>query len=194
MKKEQVLHEIEDCLIRYDFRGLELNIDKLIDVSSEIDACVVLSQLLLKKYTTYSADATAKLMETIIRKKPNLALLEFPSNYFFRLSIICGSMDLYECYIEEAIEPYLKGKDEDEISNCYFELYEIANEIDDTLFAKEVPCVKGMDFNGAFAPYEGNSDVVLINREDYEIMNNVVEKYNAIIGRRNIISDLNKKM
>jgi len=34
--------------------------------------------------------------------------------------------------------------------------------------------------------------VVLINREDYEIMDDVVEKYNAIIGRRDILRDLNK--
>ncbi|MEI6627540.1 MAG: UDP-N-acetylmuramate dehydrogenase, partial [bacterium] len=44
----------------------------------------------------------AKMMEIIIRKRPNLAMLQFPENYLFRVAVLRGSTDLYECYIEEA--------------------------------------------------------------------------------------------
>jgi hypothetical protein len=33
----------------------------------------------------------------------------------------------------------------------------------------------------------------LIHQEDYEIIDDIIEKYNTIIGRRDILNDLNKR-
>lgn len=132
----------------------------------------------------------AGLMQMIIHENPNLALLKFPENHFYRLAVIKGSIDLYECYIDEAIIPFLKDKDEDAASECYMKLVCAAKKLNDHFFLQYVPYIKGMDFNGAFAAYEKDPEISLIHHQDYETLNDVVEKYNAIIGRRDIIKDL----
>lgn len=50
-----------------------------------------------------------------------------------------------------------------------------------------------MDFNGVFARYEKDNSIALIHQEDFEIMDDVVEKYNSIVGRRDILADLEKR-
>jgi len=135
----------------------------------------------------------AGLMQMILQDNPNLAQLKFPENYFFRLAVLKGSMDLYECFIEEAVEPFLKGKDEDEQAEYYLELFLVASNLNDHFFPQYVPCVKGMDFNGAFGVDENNPAVSLIHTEDYEILDDVVEKYNTIIGRRDILKNLEER-
>ena len=121
-------------------------------------------------------------------------MLKFPENDMFRAAILRGSVDLYECYIEEAIVPFVKGKSDNKTVECYMELLTVAERLTEDFFPKYVRCVKGMDFNGAYAQSKENPNAVLINRENYEIMDDVVEKYNAIIGRRDILKDLNKRM
>jgi len=110
MKKEEILAEIDDCMLRCDANGLAKNVDELLKVSKQEEACFELAARLFARYTTYKADSTAKLMEVIIRQKPRLAMLNFPNNDMFRTAILRGSTDLYECYIEEAILPFVKGK------------------------------------------------------------------------------------
>ena len=149
---------------------------------------------LFARYITHKADSTAKLMEVIIRQKPRLSMFKFPANDMFRAAIARGSVDLYECYIEEAIEPHLQGKTEDKQTDCYLELFNTAEDLTLELFSQYQRCVKGTDFNGAFARYEKNENVALIHQEDFQIMDDVVENFNAIIGRRDILKDLNKRM
>ena len=194
MNKTEILTELKDCIERCDTIGLENNVGELLEVTNKEESSHFLSVMLFETYTTFKADSTAKLLEVIIRKQPELAMQNFPANAFFKLAVIRGSMDLYECYIEEAIEPFLHNKTEDKIIDCYGELYSIADDFTEEFFPKYVRCVKGVDFNGAIAPYEKNEDILLINKENYEVMNDVVEKYNTILGRRDILNDLNKRM
>jgi len=193
MEKEQILKKVDECMKRCDAEGLANSVAELLRVTNEEDASEELSKLLSKRYTTFKADSTAKMMEIIIRKRPNLAMLKFPGNYLFRVAIIHGSIDLYECYIEEAIEPFLKEKTEDEIFECYLDLFSLTEKLTEALSSQYVYCIKGMDFNSAFARYEKNDNVLLINQDDYIILEDVVEKYNTILGRRNIIKDLEKR-
>lgn len=193
MNKEQVLIKIEDCMVRCDANGLEKNVDELLKLTDDEEACLELSKRLFQRYTTFKANSTAKLMEIIIRKNPKMAMIKFPENYLFRLGVIRGSMDLHECYIEEVVEPYLVGKNEDEITECYLDLYSVAEKLTEAFFPKYTRCVKGMDFNGAFSRYEKDNSIALIHQEDFEIMDDVVEKYNTIVGRRDILIDLEKR-
>ncbi len=194
MKTEKILLEIEDCLDRCDEKGLAKKVEELVIATNEEESCKELSIRLYNYYTTFKADATAKALEVIIRQRPSLAMLKFPENYLFRVALMRGSMELYQCYMDEAIKPFLKGKKKDKTDFCYMDLYNIADKLTETFFNKTMRCVKGMDFNGAFGRLEENSNVFLINREDYEIMNDVVERYNTILGRRDILKDLNKRM
>lgn len=193
MKKEEILEEIDDCMLRCDAKGLAKNVDELLKVSKQEEACYDLATRLFARYNTYKADSTAKLMEVIIRQKPRLAMLKFPENDMFRAAILRGSVDLFECYIEEAIEPFLKEKSRSKADDCYMELLTVAEQLTEDFFPKYVRCVKGMDFNGAYARSEENPNAVLINHEDFEVMDDVVEKYNTILGRRDIIKVLTEK-
>ena len=193
MNKAEVLLKIEDCMVRCDASGLGKNVEELLKLTNDEDACMELSKRLFNRYNTFKADSTAKLMEIIIRKNPKMAMIKFPENYLFRLCVIRGSMDLYECYIEEVVEPFLVGKTEDEITECYLDLYSVAEKLTESFFPHYVRCVKGMDFNGAFSRYEKDNSIALIHQEDFEIMDDVVEKYNTILGRRDILIDLEKR-
>lgn len=193
--KDEILSEIEECMVRCDTGELVMNVERLLTVTDEEDASKELGVLLYKRYTTYKEESTAALMATIISVNPNLALLKFPENFLFRIAMLRGSVALYECYIEEAIEPYLEGKSEDDTQDCYSELYTTAELLTETFFPKYVKCIKGMDFNSAFLPDDDdNGNLLFINKEDFELMDEVVEKYNTIVGRRDIVKDLSDRM
>jgi len=193
MKKEELFKKLNDCYNCGDQAGIVEHIKNYQNFVSEENASKDLAEYIYTEFTTYKADAMAGIMQLVIESNPNLALIKFPENYLFRLVVIKGAMDLYNCFIEEAIEPFLKGKDEDEQSDYYMELYSVATNLNDAFFPKYTPCVKGADFNGVFSVSEQNPNVSLINTQDFEIMNDVVEKYNTIIGRRDIIKDLEDK-
>lgn len=194
MTKKELFQELDDCYDYGDKNGMLENIKNYQKSVTEEDASRDLAEYFFLKYTTYKADAMAGIMQMILQDNPNLALLNFPENYFFRLAVIKGSMDLYDCFMEVAIEPFLEGKDEDEKGDYYVELYSVASNLNDKFLPEYVPCVKGMDFNGIFGVYENNPSISLINTEDYETINDVVEKYNTIIGRRDIVKNLEEIM
>lgn len=191
---QAILEEIERCMSECDLQGLQINVTELLQDTSEFEASKELSMLLYKRYTTFNEESIAKLMEVIIQTNPQLALVSFPENFLFRVAVLRGSMELYQCYMEEAIDPYLLDKNEDEVFDCYSDLYSIADRLTEAFFPKYEKCIKGLEFNGAFGEYEGNASVVLINREDYQVMDEVVERYNTIVGRRDIVKDLGEKM
>lgn len=193
MSKQELFQEFDDCFDYADKKGMLENIKNYQKSVSEEEASRDLAEYIFFKYTTFKADAMAGFMQMMIQDNPNLALLKFPENYFFRLAVIKGSMDLYDCFIEEAIEPFLKGKNEEEKGDYYLELYNVATKLNDKFFPQYVRCEKGMDFNGIFGVYEKDSAISLIHTEDFEIMDDVVEKFNTIIGRRDIIADLEKR-
>jgi hypothetical protein len=131
----------------------------------------------------------AGLLQAIINKKPEVALVNFPENALFKLSCITGSLDLYDCFMEVGIEPFLKSKDEDFIFDYATELSLVAHEINDNFFPQYVKCIKGIDFNGAFKT-DTNNKHLSINLDDYETLEDVMEKYNTIIGRRDILEKI----
>jgi len=193
MKVENLFKEMLKGLDRGDFNSIAEKIDELLTVLSDYEASKHLSAMILKEYTTYKSGYLASLMSTIIQRRPELAQVNHPENFLFKLCIVTGSKELYECYIDEAVIPFLQEKDDDEKSEYYMDLLGIAIQYTDLFFPKYAQCIKGEDYNGAFSTSETNPNAVLINREDYETMEDVVEKYNQIVGRRNIIEDLEKR-
>jgi hypothetical protein len=190
MNKEELFENLDECYGYGDKKGLLQNIEEYQKNVSEEEASRDFAEYIYLRYTIYKADALAGLLQMMIRSNPNLAFLKFPENFLYRLVIIKGSVDLYECFMQEVIEPYLKDKDEDDQLDYYMDLYTTAIQINDHFFPTYAQCIKGEDFNGAFGTYEENAAVSLIHTEDFKTMDDVVEKYNTIIGRRDIIKDL----
>jgi len=193
MEKQEILEAIDQCISVCDAKGITKNVDLLIDNVKEEEASKLLSILIFNQYSRYKADALAKVMEIIIRHRPNLALLKHPENFFFRLVIITGSKDLYDCYIEESVEPYISKLDDDGKSEYVYDLYIIAQGLTDKFFENYKECVKGIDYNGAFGRYEMNDNLALINQEDYETLGIITENFNTIVGRRDILKMLISK-
>lgn len=190
MTKKKILTEIEECYRNGDLDGVNENLDLLLEEVSYEDASQALSLLIYNKYRANRGDSLAKLLEIIIRKQPNLALLKHPNNYLYRVVLLRGSIDLYECYLEEAVHPFLSKVDVAQHKSYYMDLQNVAAGVTGSLFLQFQKCIKGRDYNSAFATSEEDENVVLINREDYEMMDDVVEKYNAILGGRDIVKDL----
>lgn len=193
MRAQKLMKEIIECLDYRDFKSIDNKIDELSGMMPDIELSKLFSEFIYSEYTTFRAGYLAALLETIIKKKPELAQVNHPENFLFKLCIVTGSKDLYECFIEEAAEPFLKKKKKDDKDEYYIDLYATAIKLTDFFFPGYTKTIKGMDYNGAFSTMENNANICLINREDYEIMENVVENYNRIIGRRDIVSDLEKR-
>lgn len=193
MNNERVLDGLNECIQNLDLIGINENLDLLLKDTSDEDACIQLAQLIGNNYNQFKSDGLAKVLEIIIRKRINLALINHPFNFLFQTTVSTGSFEMYECYIEEAVIPFLSNVLIDEHELHYMELLNTAQELTNKLFDDNKKCIKGRHYNGAFSKYEKNGNVVLINEQDYIIMANVVEKYNTIIGRRDIINDLNTR-
>ncbi|HCM34661.1 hypothetical protein [Chryseobacterium sp.] len=188
-----ITQKIEKCFYDAQISELPMLIETLISEYGIEKASEKYAELLLKKFTHFSADTCAKLMEIAIHTDMRIALAKFPVNPLFRLAVFKGSVDLYECYLEEFIQPLLaRNTDEEKNFDIYLDLHTIAIQIAEDCHNNYHRVIKGMDYNGAFKGEK--SGLLLINEEDFEIMNALCENYNSIIGRRDILQDLEKKM
>lgn len=191
----EIEEQIDDILVSWDegdTEALDEQLASLFESQNITDASTGLAGAMLSRYTTFRAGAIALFMEKVIRMKDNIALAHHPENPLFKLCVVTGSPELLDCYLEEAVAPFLKSKSAEKCSEFYFELYLTASKITDAFFAQYTRCVKGMDFNGAFSQQDDAPHIVLINREDYELMDNVVEGFNRIVGRRDMVNRLLK--
>ncbi|OYU82526.1 MAG: hypothetical protein CFE24_15265 [Flavobacterium sp. BFFFF2] len=183
-----------NCLDYADLNGFEKQVKEYLKSTDESSASLGLATFIIKEYRAERADTVAKLMEIIIRCNPALALINYPENHFFRIIMISGSMDLFECLTEEAIEPHLKNSSEEEYIDYYTKLLHLGAKLN-TIFSDQYePQIKGVHFNGRFGTDDSNPNIALINLEDYEMMNDIIDKFNSIIGRRDIIKALMTKV
>ncbi|WZL89791.1 hypothetical protein VS868_03365 [Salinimicrobium sp. 3283s] len=192
MTKEEILIEMDECLDCASISGFKEQLDHLLEISSDEETSLILAQYLMTKYTAFKADSLASYMEAAIRKRPNLAMLKHPENPLFKLAVIRGSKDLYDCYMEEAVEPFLANVNKDEHMDHFFELLTLTEKLNEMIFNNYEPRLKGLHYSGAFPGEQPH--LVRINKEDYETMEDVIEQYNAMIGRREILRDLNRRI
>ena len=191
---KQILSKIEKCAGTNDLQGFSSYIDELLLVTDVTNASLLLSAFLLNRHTTSNSKDTAKLLEIILNSNDELAMINFPDNCFFQAAVLKGSMELYECYMEEAIESYLYDKTEDEAYTCYMNLNTIAERYNDLIFDRIPKYIKGKDFKSAVSKYDKDPNLVLIDENDVAIMEKVIENYNGILGRRDILKDLELRL
>lgn len=194
MIPQEILDEMYNCLDYADLNGFEMEVQTFLNSTDENTASQDLATFILSEYRAERADTMAKLMEIILQCNPNLALINYPENHFFRIVMITGSLDLFECYTEEVIEPFLASATEEAYKEYYTKLLHLGARLN-TLFTDQYePQLKGIHFNGSFATDDMHSNVALVNQEDYEIMCDIIDKYNTIIGRRDVIKALMEKV
>ena len=194
MNTEQIIQEIEEHLNKGDIKSATKALYNHYEGFSDFDMCKEISGILYKQYKHWRSELIALLLEKIIRMNPNIAQVNFPDNFLFKLCITTGSMDMYECFIEEAVEPFLKDESEDVKWDYYAELSNIAHSLNDYFFPNYDRYEYGVDYKGAFAVYEKNSDFFIIEKDDYYAMEEVVETFNKIVGRRDVVAKLDEKL
>jgi hypothetical protein len=194
MEKHEILKQIENCIINGSINGLEKNLDLLFNDIPDEETSKHLALIIAKLYTRFKADMFAKVLEVIIRKRPNLGLINHPNNFLFQMAVVKGSKDLYDCYIEESALPAVANMDSEDKDSYIYELLGSAEDWTAQLFDNYKECVKGIDYNGAFSRYEKDSSIALIHQENYEIIETIMEHFNAIVGRRDIIKDLSERV
>lgn len=193
MIPQEILDEMYNCLEYANLQGFEEQVNVYLEITDESTASQGLATFIVTEYTASNADTMAMLMEIIIRCNPNLALINYPQNHFFRIIMISGSMDLYECFLKEAVEPHLAKFSEKEYKAYYNKLLKLGAKMNTVFSDQYEPQIIGIHFNGPFATDDYNPNVALINQEDYEFMNDIVNKFNTIVGRRDVIKALMTK-
>lgn len=193
MNKTNILKLLNNSINEGRQEAFAEHLDTMLTNYSDIKACESLAKIIADQYTRYRADYLAIFLEIIIRRKPSLATLNHPLNDIFTVVLFSGAVDLYDCYIEEAIQPYLVNLNADEQMIFYKELSKVAAELNESFLNEYNECVKGREYNGPFGMDETSENAVLINKEDYDVIDKAVAKYNMIIGRRNILKDLLKR-
>jgi|25_taG_2_1085351.scaffolds.fasta_scaffold01231_4 hypothetical protein len=193
MTKEEILTEMDECLNCASISGYGDQVDNLLNIYNDEEVSLILAQYLMEKYSRFKADGLASYMEAAIRKRPNLAMINHPENPLFKLAIIRGSKDLYDCYMEEAVLPFLSNVVEDEHQDHYYELLSVAEKMDEMIFKNYEPRIKGLHYNSGVKGIE-RQDRISISQEDYAIIENTLEAYNSIVGRREILEDLNARI
>ena len=193
MIPQEILDEMYNCLEYANLQGFEEQVNVYLGITDESTASQGLATFIVTEYTASNAHTIAMLMEIIIRCNPNLALINYPQNHFFRIIMISGSMDLFECFIKEAIETHLQNSSQEEYKEYYTKLLDVAANLNMLFSDQYEPKIKGIHFNGPFATDDNNPDIAIINLEDYEFMNDIVNKFNTIVGRREILKALINK-
>lgn len=194
MTDKQILLQLEKCADANDFKGFEIQLEELFKVTDDANASLLLSAFLMNRYSSATAVDVAKLLELIINKNPEMAMINFPDNCFFQAAVLRGSFELYQCYMDEAIESYLYDKSSDEAYKCYMNLNTVADRYNALIFDRLPKYVKGKDFKGAIAIHTEDASIALINDNDLDFMERIIENYNGILGRRDILKDLEARL
>ncbi len=168
-------------------------LNQLIKDKESKEAATLIAELFMQRFDNGKPDDLEWLLKEILSIKPELATAEIPYNPIFVATIIHGVFDVYRAYIEHGIHAYLEDKDTDDEIDCYNDLSITAQQLSDDLFLEYNQYFKGMHYNTAFKRLEEHPHIYLIAGEDVVAYENIVKQFNSIIGRRDIIDDLNRR-
>ena len=194
MTDKHILLQIEHCADTNDLQGFEKQVDQLLAITNEASASQLLSAFLMNQYTTATANSCVQFLEIILNKNPELALVNLPDNSFFQVAIVRGSFELYQCYRDEALESYLYDKTSDEAYQCYLSLNTVADRYNTMIFERLSQYIKGKDYKGAVASNDKDPSLSLIKNNDLDFMERIIEYYNGILGRRDILKDIETRL
>ena len=75
----------------------------------------------------------------------------------------------------------------------YTEMYSVSEELVDGLFHNYKTVFKGTDYNGKMVGINENTDFVMLPTKDYYLMEDLIENYNKIVGRRDIFFNISER-
>lgn len=192
MGKKKAIEDLKDAIFSVGYSGAKRELSALLKVYPVDEASEIISTLFVEDYTLHKAGNMAVLLEHALKERPDLAKVVEPQNFLFNMCIFTGSWDIYECYVEEFLEPYTLKMEADDRDDFVIDLLTSAEPLVEVLFDNYEILRKGNHFNGAFG--KTGDGLCSMHVEDYQKMDALVENYNKIIGRRDILVDLNKRV
>lgn len=190
---EALRTNLETVVRETDVRLLEAELKRGLENMPHMEVAETLAEVLMESYWTRRSDTFAKFLEIFLRLKPEPESVGGPAGPVFRLCIFTGSFHMYECFLEEFVDIHYEGREEEK-EDYLMELYTMAEQLSNYLFDNYQQSVQGMHWNGPFGSVEDREDLVILNSEDYEIMRALVENFNRIVGRRDILADLAERL
>lgn len=191
---QKIIREIHEDIYTGHLPGFKSNLDLLLAESSEEEVAKELAQIFCKEYSLYKADYIATFLQIALRRCPNLGLINLPDNILFRAVMITGSKDIYDCYLEEGLLPYFAKNKSVDTEKLYIQLYGVATELNDLTFNELKMVKKGSDYSSAVFDPKVSENFLLIGKEDYQAIELGLSNYNAILGRKLIVKDLETRM
>nr|AMP55550.1 hypothetical protein [uncultured bacterium] len=174
--QESYIERICETMQYANFHEYDEILNELSELQSE-EATIILMRAFLRYYRAQKADFIATFMERAIRFNPEWALIENPNNPLFRVALISGSKDIYDCYVEE-----VHGLDQE----WYKTALQLAMAYNERLLDQCQPVLIGCHYNTGLMQNGRKS----LDMEDYEVMDATIVKYNQIVGMRQILKDL----
>lgn len=192
-KEEELFSEIDNSVSYHDLEKFKVDVQRVLDTYDDQAACLFFCKYFIRNYMSYRSGYLAIFVELLIKEWPEFATLQFPRNPLFIFIMAKGSIDIYECFMEEAIEPLLEGFDNDTAYNYMADLVVEAEKINEDCFEKYTYQLKGKQYNGAVRSNE-QAHLMSIHAEDFSYMEDLIEAYNEMIGRRDILKDLYRRL
>jgi hypothetical protein len=178
---QAISQKLANCMNEGIMDGFEKVLNSL-KAEPAIKGCICISQAILMAYTSYKADMLARFLEKAIRINPEWPKVKGKGiNPLFQVGFLTGSWDLYQCFIEE-----VDGITDEMLADAYGEWYNMNEQILDSYHM----FLKGREYNSGVT-MDGKQ---VIDIEDFKIMNLMSENYNAILGRRKILKDLDDRL
>ncbi len=175
-KNESYVRRLYDILENADFGAFDKFLKELAKMDDEAVA-IILMRGFLRYYRPQKGDYIAIFMEKALRFNRDWAMAQDPNNPLIRTAFISGSVDLYDCYIEEA-----KG-----IDRVWFEAeIPVVMAYNQKLLDGSELVLIGRDYNTGLVQ-DGRRSIDL---DDYEVMDRTIVRYNQIIGLRRIMKDI----
>ncbi|MDR3678896.1 MAG: hypothetical protein P4L41_02945 [Flavipsychrobacter sp.] len=198
MTTEALLNTICNEIKCQDIKSLENSVIMLLKkLSNEEEslkianakASSLLADIIIKAYSRLLEPFIADALKMMIRRRAQIALVGHPNNALFIAILKTGSVEIYNSFILECEEMHTS----DDFKVLCEALIETAFEFSKDTLSKCVQCNNGKEFYPA-VPSNANRDIMTIHIDDYSIIMTVVEQYNSIVGRQQIISDLTLRM
>ncbi len=192
MEIQDIKDRIDESINFGDEDFFRKDIEILVDKVSYNECCKCIAEIFIEKYSSFKSEAIAEYIKIFFGVIPKLALANLPDNYIFKLAVIKGSFEIYRMYMEQGFDIALEESDQGNLLDKLFDLQEFAQNINEIIFSNYYPSIKGQQYNSGVVDDDENE--VIINKSDYDTMQNVIEDYNAIIGRSLILKDLEKRI
>jgi hypothetical protein len=188
--KEKIIKKLHECLYNGDVDGWSRTFKKLMESEKNEEEVVdIICWLLHENYTFYKEESFAVFLEKILEVNPGLGMLKFPENKFYHLSIMNGSTELFDCYSDLIIKPYIARNDTPELEGKILVMAGAAKDMLADKLGKLGPLKLGREFNSGIA-VDNDETKMVIDKYDYDQLIKKVNEMNVIWGLRKIIISL----